>query len=269
MTAKIGGPATRTLNFQLVPKVIKIEEGRLEARLGAIPSSPFFLPKAELLASLKNGKRKIHLNGALRKLLKKISWDKGKLKPLSKHLKAILDQAVKKPVTILDILGAFLKKGCPPDFKVKVVPRLREVAPESINLNFLSTPEEVLNVTITSILPQEQAISFAIIPKQVKAKKGKIEVTLTALLSTSAGIDRKAKILATIKHGKSSFSYSQRLQMLLAQNSWTFDDLKPVQNFLNSALKTGRKDPEFIIGILSTYLKSSTPQSFIVRKSVV
>lgn len=292
MTAKIGGPTTRTLNFHLVPKVIKIVEGRVKVRLAAIVSSPGFSPKAELLVALKNEKKKIHLNGRLKKLLKKISWDKDKLKPLIRHLKDILDRTIKNPPTILDILDAFLKKSCSPDFKVKVIPRLRQVASDSINLSLLPpppvanfallpvvgqqdalisipSPEEAINVAITSIASQEQAISFALIPREVKAKNGKIRVTLSALLSTAQGLDRRAKITASIKHGKSQFSYGQKLLTLLAENNWTLDDLQPMRNFLDSTLKAGRKDPGFVVGILSIYLKGNIPQNFIVRKAVV
>src|SRR5689334_8223895 len=103
MAVNIAGVATRSLNFQLLPKKIEVIKGRPKIQLAAVPLPPFFSPNAALLASLKNNKEKIKVSGKLNGLLKTIGWDATKLKPLSTYLKTVLDQAKTNPSVVVDI----------------------------------------------------------------------------------------------------------------------------------------------------------------------
>lgn len=267
MTVKIGGATTRSFNFQLLPKKIKIANGQSNRiDLAALPLPPFFSPNAELLASLKNSKKKIKVSSNLSGLLKTIGWDIAKLKPLSTYLKNVLDQSKTDPSVIVGLLSTFLKSGCLPDFKVKITPQVVSSPPLALSLNLSPEQVQVVNFELIPdlLLTQVQSINFELIPREVKTRNGRVKVTLAAILSI-AGADLKARVLATLRHGKRELSYSKRLKAVLEQINWTVSDLKPLKKFLNNTLKAADKDPKPIVEMLTTYLKSGVGQNFALK----
>jgi hypothetical protein len=251
--AKIGRVAQGVLNFHLVVKKLHIKNGHPRVTLSAVPSQPPFDPGASFVANLKNGKKTFKVGSRLKKLLRKIDWDKTKLKPLKEHIKELLDQGRKDPSKLVDLLHAFLKKGCRPDFSISLTPEVQSTVPETSSLQLCSGGL--------------QSLIFQIIPERVKRRDGKVQVKLAAILS-SAGFSQKAKVLAKISSGKKSYSYSSKLQEVLSQVNMKVSDLQQLKKFLHDTLASSYKDPEIAVNLLSTYLKSKIVPTITVYPTV-
>jgi len=81
-----------SIGFLVTAKETKGKNGRTKVELSAVPSGHFFTPNAELLASIKNHKKKFTYTNELKELLKKLHWDKSTLQPVKKFMQQQLDQ---------------------------------------------------------------------------------------------------------------------------------------------------------------------------------
>src|SRR5262245_52493491 len=120
MSVKSVRPANQPqgLSFFLMPKKIKAKDGRANIKLAAILSCPYFVPDAEILASIKNNKQKIVITSKLKEVLKKMEWKVKDLEPLVSYIKSQLKEGSKHPELFVGILNTYLVNGAVPNFTV-------------------------------------------------------------------------------------------------------------------------------------------------------
>jgi len=108
----------KPLSFNILPQQVSIKNGHKKLKLAAILQPQFKINGAQIIASLKDRKQKIHYSPELKKFIKKNNIEPTFFDPLVTYLSDQLTQAKKNPDIFLAILQTYLLNGQSPNFTV-------------------------------------------------------------------------------------------------------------------------------------------------------
>jgi hypothetical protein len=113
-------PMVNSLCFALSVRTIAMKKGKTKAlKLVAVPTGTYSAPAAQVIANLKDFRKKeILYNTALRDLLKLHGWDESVLAPLNTYLLGQLSAAKTNIEPFVAMLDNALKTGTNPTFTV-------------------------------------------------------------------------------------------------------------------------------------------------------
>lgn len=111
---------------------------------------------------------------------------------------------------------------------------------------------------------QAQGLSFALMPRMLKVKKGRAEIILAAIPSSPVLLP-DAELLASIKNRKTKFVYNKKLKKLLKELNWTAKEMKPLEAYMAKQLKQGAKNPETMLTLIQEQLQNTPSPTFSVE----
>lgn len=106
----------QSLNFQILPTKIRVQNHSKKIQLEAILSQPGFSTDARFIGTIHHHKRKFSFNHDLEKVLADIGWQKSDFKPLEDFLRPILRKSDRDPDLVIGMLATFLKGEVAPNF---------------------------------------------------------------------------------------------------------------------------------------------------------
>lgn len=108
----------KPLHFDILPQKISINGRHTKLQLAAILQPEFGVKRAQIIASLKGSRHKIHYSEEIKKFIKKNNLGQRFFAPLEAYLKDQLKEQKRHPDLFLKLLKRFIECGKIPDFTV-------------------------------------------------------------------------------------------------------------------------------------------------------
>lgn len=108
----------KPLRFDIFPQKMSVSGRHTKLQLAAILQPEFGVKRAQIIASLKGSRQKIHYSQEIKKFIKKSRLDLSFFAPLEAYLKDQLALQKRDPDLFLSLLKKFIKCGKTPDFTV-------------------------------------------------------------------------------------------------------------------------------------------------------